>query len=727
MIVCVRRVDEYETQFLKRDVQGEIVARTLSPTNWPSLGSTAWGRSELAAQFYDEILFKGATFGDLNRGDGPMILASATDLATGSRFVFSQSTFDVICSDLNAVSLSRAASASSAVPVVLSAVTLNNYGGTCNFRVPPWAAPFIDSADPPRPAAQAIRTLKSVRAYGDSVNRPFLHLVDGGVADNLGMRGVLDTLEILEALREAGLATPFDNVRRIFVFSVNSISESTNELGNVRGPAGYRRHPAQSCGLADRPELIRNCRTAAGHGSEVAHDAHDRELQGNGVQYRSRRGQGAARSERRDLRDRRVVQRPHRQGGIRLSESTTHIIRATARSGRSPARCGGENHPGVSRIQSTAEGHRRQGSRQPEVKRHRVEYARGEGRGCRTSASPATDGDLLLARTLSPNNRLFRRCAERLHALVRNYVPTKAFLLAALAVCVLLADGTTVHGQSIEPRSYSNAPVGVNFLIGGYAYTRGGLAFDSSLPITDPSLATSSAVLGYARVLDLWGKSGKFDVIVPYTWLSGSADYRGSTVERMVSGFADPMFRLSVNFYGAPALTLPEFKSYEQDLIVGGSLQVSAPTGQYDDTKVVNIGTHRWYFKPEIGVSKALGQWTLEGAAAVMLFTTNNDFYNGNRRSQDPLYSFRAHAIYSFPYGIWGSVDGTYFAGGRTTLNGTLDADLQQNWRVGGTLAFPVDVYNSVKLYASKGVSARTGNNYDLAGVAWQYRWGGGL
>jgi len=234
-------------------------------------------------------------------------------------------------------------------------------------------------------------------------------------------------------------------------------------------------------------------------------------------------------------------------------------------------------------------------------------------------------------------------------------------------------------------------------------------------------------VLGYARALDLWGKSGKFDVIVPYTWLSGSALYQGETVERDVQGFGDPAFRLSVNLYGAPALTLPEFKSYEQDVIVGASLQVSAPAGQYDDTKLVNIGTNRWYFKPELGVSKAQGPLTLEFKAAVTLFTTNTDFYNGNRRSQDPLYSLQAHAIYNFPSGIWGSLDGTYFTGGRTTLNGTLNSDLQQNWRVGGTLAFPVDRHNSIKLYASTGMASRTGNSFDLLGIAWQYRWGGGL
>lgn len=281
--------------------------------------------------------------------------------------------------------------------------------------------------------------------------------------------------------------------------------------------------------------------------------------------------------------------------------------------------------------------------------------------------------------------------------------------------------------QEIEPRSYSNAPVGVNFLIVGYGYTRGGFPTDTGLPITDPQLQTSNAVFAFARSLDLWGKSAKFDAIVPYTWLSGTADYAGEPVERVVNGFGNPLFRLSINLYGAPALSLKEFSDYEQDVIVGVSLQVSAPWGQYDDTRVVNIGTNRWFFKPEIGVSKALGAWTLEGAAAVTLYTDNQDFYGGNMRAQDPLYSIQGHVIYAFSGGAWASADANYFSGGRTTLNGELRNDLQQNWRVGGTLALPVGRYNSIKFAASSGVSARTGNSYDLIAVAWQHRWGGGL
>jgi NTE family protein len=229
---------EYEQRFLKRNVQGEIIARAFNPANWGKLGSTAWGRSELAAQLYDEILFNGATFGDLDRGTGPLIMASATDISTGSRFVFSQRTFDIICSDLDAVPLSRAAAASSAVPVVLSSVTINNYGGTCNYIAPGWARPFLESAAPPRPAARALRSLKAEEAFADSVHRPYLHLVDGGVSDNVGMRAVLDALEILESLHEVRLPTPLDHAKRIVVFVVNSVSSPPTNWDTSEDPPG---------------------------------------------------------------------------------------------------------------------------------------------------------------------------------------------------------------------------------------------------------------------------------------------------------------------------------------------------------------------------------------------------------------------------------------------------------------------------------------------------------
>ena len=158
--------DIYEASFLKRNVQGELVKRALDPFNWPSLASNSWGRSELAANLYDELLFNGATFKDLKR-DGPRILVSATDLADGTRLIFNPDNFDVLCTDLSSVRLARAAAASSAVPVVLSSITIDNYGGTCGYQPPPWTKLFLDNPDPPRPAARTVKRLQELEAFAD--------------------------------------------------------------------------------------------------------------------------------------------------------------------------------------------------------------------------------------------------------------------------------------------------------------------------------------------------------------------------------------------------------------------------------------------------------------------------------------------------------------------------------------------------------------------------------
>ncbi len=217
--------DEYEARFLKRNVQGELTVRLLNPLNWGALSSTGWGRSELAAQLYDEILFNGATFADLYRAGGPMIAVSATELTTGSRVVFIPINFDVMCADLGPIRLSRAAAASSAVPVVLSPITINNYGGSCGYQKPAWLRPFTDPTKlPPRPAARALKRLQEMQELNNGVEDPYFHLVDGGISDNLGLRGVLDLLETYEALHEAGQPSPLDHIRRIIIFVVNSLS-----------------------------------------------------------------------------------------------------------------------------------------------------------------------------------------------------------------------------------------------------------------------------------------------------------------------------------------------------------------------------------------------------------------------------------------------------------------------------------------------------------------------
>ena len=214
----------YEQQFLKRDVQGELVRRFLSPLNWMKLWSEGWGRSEMAEEYYDEILFQGATFADLEKKPGPWVMATATDISTGSRLGFTQTDFDMICSDLGSVPLSRAAAASSAVPAVLSPVTLNNYGGACKYREPQWAFVLDDPKARTRPAGRALQRLKEMRAFQDGVNRPYLHMVDGGVSDNLGMRAILEGFEHLESSPGFRRSMRIDTLHRIAVIVVNSLS-----------------------------------------------------------------------------------------------------------------------------------------------------------------------------------------------------------------------------------------------------------------------------------------------------------------------------------------------------------------------------------------------------------------------------------------------------------------------------------------------------------------------
>ena len=193
-----------------------------------------------------------------------------------------------------------------------------------------------------------------------------------------------------------------------------------------------------------------------------------------------------------------------------------------------------------------------------------------------------------------------------------------------------------------------------------------------------------------------------------------------------MSGFTDPKFRFTMNFYGAPALSLKEFADYRQDVVIGASLQVTPPMGQYDNTKLVNLGTNRWSFKSELGFSKTLGALTMEVMPSVTFYTDNTDFNRGRTFEQAPLYALQGHVIYGFANGVWLAANATYFTGERTTVDGVKSDNQQANSRVGLTLALPVDRYNSLKFYTSTGTSTRTGTDFNMVGVAWQVRWGGG-
>jgi hypothetical protein len=303
---------------------------------------------------------------------------------------------------------------------------------------------------------------------------------------------------------------------------------------------------------------------------------------------------------------------------------------------------------------------------------------------------------------------------------------TRAGFVTGIFVTVLCLPAVA-GAQELEPRAYSNTPVGMNFLLAGYKYSGGALMFDPSLPVTDASARVDMGFVGYVRSMDVMGKSAKAGMLLPYANLSADGYLSGEYRTRDQEGAADPAFYFTMNLLGAPALTFKEFKDYRQDTIVGVSLKATAPLGAYDSSKVLNIGTNRWSFKPEIGISQALGRWTLEGMGAVYLYTDNTDFDNGKTRKQDPIYAAQGHVIYSFKNKAWASLSATYYTGGRTTVDGVSGNDLQKNWRMGATLALPINRQHSIKLFGDSGVSTRTGTDYDALGIAWQYRWGGGL
>jgi hypothetical protein len=296
----------------------------------------------------------------------------------------------------------------------------------------------------------------------------------------------------------------------------------------------------------------------------------------------------------------------------------------------------------------------------------------------------------------------------------------------ALGLGLVLA-ACTAGAQELEPRAYSNAPVGLNFLIAAYGHSQGGLATDPSLPLEDAHLKIDSTILAYARTLDLWGKLGKFDVILPYSQLSGTALFAGTPAERHVVGLGDPRLRVSINLYGTPALSMAEFAAHREDLVIGTSVQVTAPGTQYDPSRVVNLGTNRWSVKPDIGFSRAFGAYTIDLTGSVTFYSDNDDFYGGKYVEQAPLYSLQTNLSYNFSGGAWAALGATFYTGGRTTLNGVRKDDAMANSRAGLTVSLPVDRRNSVKFNASRGATTRIGTSFSTLGIAWQYRWADGF
>jgi len=276
--------------------------------------------------------------------------------------------------------------------------------------------------------------------------------------------------------------------------------------------------------------------------------------------------------------------------------------------------------------------------------------------------------------------------------------------------------------QELEPRAYSNAPIGTNFIVAGYARSSGRVLLDPSLPVTDVDASIDAYSLGYARYFGLFGRTTSFSIALPFV----EADLRGNVMDAPTevhrSGFGDLRLRAAINLFGHPALAPAEFVKQSEALSGGVSLSVIAPTGQYESSRFINIGANRWAFKPEAGISYPIGNWFTEAAAGVWLFTDNDDFNGGQRRSQEPISVFQLHAGYSFRPGFWLAGDYGYHVGGRTAVNGVDNDDEQRNSRIGLSLSMPLGGGWSTKLGWSKGAAIRAGGDYRTVALAVQYR-----
>lgn len=307
----------------------------------------------------------------------------------------------------------------------------------------------------------------------------------------------------------------------------------------------------------------------------------------------------------------------------------------------------------------------------------------------------------------------------------RRFRFTRARWLAAASVA--LAASASSDAQELEPRLYTNAPVGLNFIVGGYSVSEGSVLIDPTLQLENAEIEFDGPVFAYARALQFAGDSAQVAIAAGNVCLDGSADYRGQRYTRDVCGWTDAKVRLAWNFAGAPAIGLREFASYAQDLIVGASFVINVPTGDYDSSRLANIGTNRWALKAEIGLSKAIERWILELAVAGTYYEANDTFFGGQRQQQDPVYSLQAHVIRGLPSGVWLAVDWTYYRGGATVTDGLPNRNLQANTRAGITVSYPITRKQSIKLAVSTGVATRTGSDFDTLAAAWQYRWGAGL
>ena len=287
----------------------------------------------------------------------------------------------------------------------------------------------------------------------------------------------------------------------------------------------------------------------------------------------------------------------------------------------------------------------------------------------------------------------------------------------------LLVVASVAQTQELIPAAYTPAPYGVNFVGLGGLSSSGDLAFDRSGPIDDAKGDIWAATLTYARTLSLFKRSASATVILPYLVGDLEGFFLGEPALANRSGTGDLVMRLGVNLLGGKAMSPREFATYKPKTLLGVSLTVKAPTGQYDPTRLINIGTNRWSFKPEIGIVQVMGSWAVDAYVGAWFFTDNSDFFGGTTRKQNPVYSSEFHLRYLFRRGLWAALDTNFWYGGRATIDGQGGDDLQRNSRVGLTVSWNFRRSHNLRFAVSRGAFTRIGGDFDSFGLSYGYSW----
>jgi hypothetical protein len=287
-----------------------------------------------------------------------------------------------------------------------------------------------------------------------------------------------------------------------------------------------------------------------------------------------------------------------------------------------------------------------------------------------------------------------------------------------------IAYGGIAYAQELVPRAYLITPVGANAVTISSSYFTGAVLTDPTNIITDSNGKFYISALSFTRAFSFFGRSANASASLPYAVGNFRALVNGDDTRVYRSGLADTRYRFSVNLRGAPAMKPEEFVKWNGKFVLGASLTVSAPSGQYDPVRLINPGLNRWGFKPELGMERRWGKWAFDLYGGVWFFTPNHLFFPGlSNRTQDPVGAGETHLVYSFKPRLWFSFDGNFWTGGRTTVQGVANYDYQRNSRIGGTAAIPITARQSIKFSYSDGAYISIGGNYKNISAAWQYSW----